>query len=562
MKLSDAARPWPARPAIHTETLLALAAVFILVAGNGPFWRAALAGRAWAQPGTWLFAGAVFVALSALYVAATGLLASRHTVRPLLTLLLLATAAAGYYMEQYAVYMDRAMLRNVLATDFKEAAELLNRDFTAHLLLFGALPAALLWVPSLKRRPLGRAAAVRAGWVAGSLALGAASLLLVFADFASLMRNQREVRHLITPGNIVAALAGNAWGRARHPAQPPIVVGSDAVLPAAAPGARPTLFVLVVGETARAQNFALNGYFRDTNPQLARHDVINYRDAIACGTSTEVSLPCMFSRFGRGQYDEEKILSHESVLHVLARAGVNVLWRDNQSGCKAVCGGLPVEQLDHAAVESLCPEGQCMDEILLRGMDQVLRDRQGNLLVVMHQLGSHGPAYFKRYPAAFKRFTPACESEDLRHCSSAEIVNAYDNSLLYTDYFVGKVIDLLGAAARTHDTAMLYVSDHGESLGEGGLYLHGMPWRIAPEVQTRVPFVLWLSPQFRSARGLDAECLRSQARNNRVSHDYLFHSLLGVFGVATQAYDASFDLFAPCRAAPGPASLMTVEMKP
>ncbi len=547
MSISVRPRRRLARPAVHTETLVALVAVYLLLAGNSPFWRAALAGRAWSEPGTWLFAGAMFVALSSFYLAITALFATRHTVRPLLAVLLVVTAAAAYYMDRYAVYLDRAMIRNVLATNYKEAGELLGWRLAAYVLMYGVLPAGLLCWPTLKRRPFKRAAAIRAGWVAGSLVVGVASVLLVFADVASLMRNHREVRHLITPGNIVASLAGNAWGRVKRPNQPRIAVGADATMPVAAPGARPALFVLVIGETARAKNFSLNGYERLTNPELARRDVINFPDATACGTSTEVSLPCMFSPFGRARYDEEKILTHESVLHVLARAGVKVLWRDNQSGCKTVCEGLPVEQLDRAGVDSLCARGQCMDEILLHGMDQVLRDRQGNLLVVMHQLGSHGPAYFKRYPPAFKQFTPACETDDLRLCSTQEIVNAYDNSLLYTDFFLGKVIDFLQSAQQTHDTAMLYVSDHGESLGEGGLYLHGMPWAIAPDVQTRVPFVLWLSSAFSERRGLGAGCLRDYAKKQAVSHDYLFHSLLGIFGVRTQAYDSRLDVFAPCR---------------
>ncbi|HWI77934.1 MAG TPA: sulfatase-like hydrolase/transferase, partial [Ramlibacter sp.] len=376
-----------------------------------------------------------------------------------------------------------------------------------------------------------------------------------------LMRNHREVRHLITPGNVVASLAGNIWGRAKRPAgQGLLAVGEDAKATPAPAGRKPQLFVLVVGETARAQNFSLNGYPRETNPELARRHVINFPNATSCGTSTEVSLPCMFSPYGRAHYDEEKIVTHQSVLHVLARAGVNVLWRDNQSGCKGVCEGLPEEQLDRAAVEGLCADGQCLDEILLHGMDQVLRDKSGNLLVVMHQLGSHGPAYFKRYPAQFRKFTPACETDDLRRCSPQEIVNAYDNSLLYTDFFLGKVIDFLDRAQKTHDTAMLYVSDHGESLGEGGLYLHGVPWAIAPDVQTHVPFVVWLSPGFAQSQALDAQCLATRARTHAVSHDYLFHTLLGVFGVQTRVYDPALDLFAPCRG--GGAGITAAGTKP
>lgn len=537
------------RPAIHVETLVLLSASFLMLAGNGAFWRAALAGRDWAQPSTLGLVTAMFVAFSAFYFAFGASIASRHTVKPLLTVLLMVSAGAGYYMDRYAVYFDRAMLRNVLATNYKEAGELLGWDLVAYLVVFGVFPSILVWWPQLKRRPLGRALAVRVLWVAMALGVGVGSLMLVFADFASLMRNHKEVRHLLTPGNVVSALAGNAWGRAKRPSQPKLPVGADAKLGAGWMGrTRPALFVLVVGETARAQNFSLNGYHRDTNPELSRRGVINFPHAQACGTSTEVSLPCMFSSFGRRNYDEEKILTHESLLHVLARAGFQVQWRDNQSGCKGVCDGLREVQLDHADVPTLCAEGQCLDEILVRGMDGVARDTQGNLFVVMHQLGSHGPAYFKRYPPAFKRFTPACESEDLRSCSQAEIVNAYDNSLLYTDFVLGRVIDFLDRAQATHDTAMIYVSDHGESLGEGGLYLHGMPHAIAPDVQKNVPFLMWLSPAFQRSFGVSPGCMRSRA-DQPASHDNLFHSLLGVLDVETVAYDTRLDLFAPCRVA-------------
>ncbi len=539
---------WP-RPAVHVEVLVLLVAAFLMLAGNGPFWRATLADRSWGEAATWGFAAALFTTFTAFYVAAGTAVAGRHTVKPLLTILLMVSAAAGYYMDRYAIYFDAAMLRNVLATNYKEASELIGWDLEIHLLVFGVVPSLLVWWPQLKRRPLGRAVMVRLGWVSLAVVIGAGSLLLVFADFASQMRNHRETRYLLTPGNVVAAMARNAWGRANRPNQAKLAVAPDARLaPAWATRHRPTLFVLVVGETARAHNFSLNGYPRQTNPQLARRDVVNFPHAQACGTSTEVSLPCMFSVSGRRDYDEDRILTQESLLHVLARAGFKVLWRDNQSGCKGVCDGLPAEQLDHAKVDDLCAEGQCLDEVLLRGMEGIARDTHGNLFVVMHQLGSHGPAYYKRYPAVFKRFAPACETEDLRHCTEAEIVNAYDNSLLYTDFVLGKVIDFLDAAQKTHDTAMLYVSDHGESLGENGLYLHGMPYAIAPDVQKDVPFVMWLSPAFRRSFGVDQECLRSHAAQP-ASHDNLFHSLLGVLDVSTKAYEPQMDLFAPCRKA-------------
>ena len=489
------------------------------------------------------------------------LLATRLTVKPLLSVLLLCTAFASWYMDRYSIYLDRAMLRNVLATNVHEARELLVWGMVPHLLLFGALPVALVWWAKIKRRSLRRALTMRLGWIAGAFVMGVVSLLLVFADFASLMRNHREVRYLLTPGNVVVGLARNALGEAQRPSRIRIPVAADAQLgPAWSGRVKPVLFVMVVGETARSQNFSLNGYARNTNPLLSQKDVVSFPHATACGTSTEVSLPCMFSSFGRAQYDEEKIRSHESLLHVLARAGFKVLWRDNQSGCKGVCDGLQTDQLDHASIEALCAEGQCLDEVLLHDMDGIARDAAGNLLVVMHQLGSHGPAYFKRYPAVFKQFGPACENEDLRHCSVAEIVNAYDNSLLYTDFFLSQVIDFLGRSQQKYDTAMLYMSDHGESLGENGLYLHGMPYAIAPAVQKRVPLVMWLSPGFRSSFSINQDCLRANAKAE-VGHDNLFHSMLGVLDVQTQAYNAKLDLFAPCRSAPAFNPAIQVNLK-
>jgi lipid A ethanolaminephosphotransferase len=541
------------RPVVKAETLVVLGACFMMASGNGPFWRAAMSGRDWGSAGAWGVMAAFFGIFAAAYCLFTLLFSTRLTVKPLLSLLVLITAFASWYMDRYAIYLDRAMLRNVLATDPREAGELLTAGMIPHVVVFGLLPAVLIWWPRLEPTRWSQAFRRRLAWLAASLVVGLLCLWLVFADFASLMRNRPEVRYLVTPGNAVVSLISAAWGQGKRPNQAKVVVGADAHPgPAWAARKRPMMFVLVVGETARAQNFSLNGYARPTNPELAKKDIVNFPNATACGTSTAVSLPCMFSVYGRARYDEEKILTHESVLNVIQRAGFKVLWRDNQSGCKGVCDGVPSEQLDQAGIASLCPDGQCFDEVLLNGLDGFARDASGNVFVVMHQLGNHGPAYFKRYPPAFRRFTPACETEDLRKCSVSEIVNAYDNALLYTDFFLSKVIDFLDKRQDRYDTAMLYVSDHGESLGESGLYLHGMPYAIAPDVQTRVPFFVWLSPSYRQNFGVDQGCLRGRT-GNAVSHDNLFHSLLGAMDIETAVYDVKLDFFAPCRAAVGAA---------
>ena len=534
-------------PALRVETLALFAGLFFTLSSNGLFWRAAFAERDFAGAGDWLFAAGLFVAPPALHFLLLLVLCSRWTAKPLLAVILIATAFASYYMASYTVFLDPSMLRNVLRTDVKEAGELFSLGMLPHLVLYGLLPLLLLirvrvvrdaWRPALLRRAL--------SLVLGVLILGGA-LVAIFQDMAPLMRNNKEVRYLITPANYLYSLARVLGSDASAATRERQQIGLDATLaPSWQTRKKPTLFVVVVGETARAANWGLSGYARQTTPQLAERDVINFAQVTSCGTNTEVSLPCMFSLQGRRNYDEDKIRGSESLLNVLERAGLRVLWRDNQSGCKGVCTGVETQKLDSAKVPGLCDGERCFDEILTHDLDQVLADRQGNLVIVMHQLGNHGPAYYKRYPEAFRRYTPECETPDLAKCERETVVNAYDNAILYTDHVLAKTIDFLKAKSATYDTAMLYVSDHGESLGENGLYLHGVPYSIAPKVQVEVPMTLWVSPGYAQSFALDTDCLRQRAAQP-ATHDNLFHSLLGMLDVRTSIYDAGLDVAAQCR---------------
>ena len=534
-------------PALRVETLALFAGLFFTLSSNGLFWRAAFAERDFAGAGDWLFAAGLFVTLTALHFLILLVLCNRWTAKPLLAVILIATAFASYYMASYTVFLDPSMLRNVLRTDVKEAGELFSLGMLPHLVLYGLLPLLLLtrvrvvrdaWRPALLRRAL--------SLVLGVLILGGA-LVAIFQDMAPLMRNNKEVRYLITPANYLYSLARVLGSDASAATRERQQIGLDATLaPSWQTRKKPTLFVVVVGETARAANWGLSGYARQTTPQLAERDVINFAQVTSCGTNTEVSLPCMFSLQGRRNYDEDKIRGSESLLNVLERAGLRVLWRDNQSGCKGVCTGVETQKLDSAKVPGLCDGERCFDEILTHDLDQVLADRQGNLVIVMHQLGNHGPAYYKRYPEAFRRYTPECETPDLAKCERETVVNAYDNAILYTDHVLAKTIDFLKAKSATYDTAMLYVSDHGESLGENGLYLHGVPYSIAPKVQVEVPMTLWVSPGYAQSFALDTDCLRQRAAQP-ATHDNLFHSLLGMLDVRTSIYDAGLDVAAQCR---------------
>jgi lipid A ethanolaminephosphotransferase len=353
------------------------------------------------------------------------------------------------------------------------------------------------------------------------------------------MRNERAARYLITPGNYLYGLALNSMHRVADAQQPREIVGADAHFIHVSNVAGPRVLVLVIGETARAANFSLLGYSRETNPELAAAGVTAFSNVTSCGTSTEVSVPCMFSPYGRARYDERRIRNSEGLLDVLARAGYAVKWLDNQSGCKGVCKGAGIE------FEKTCKAGECHDEVLVRRLAEELAQVGSNTVFVLHMIGNHGPAYFRRYPAEFRRFLPDCETAELRDCTREQVVNAYDNAILYTDHVLAGVIGTLKHDSRRLDSSMIYVSDHGESLGEHGLYLHGIPYAIAPELQTHVPMLVWVSRQM-SADGVDVHCLRGKS-HDRLSHDNLFHSVLGLMDVKTAAYLPARDIFDGCR---------------
>lgn len=534
-------------PAVDPEWLALAVAAYLTLFGNAMAWRQVFEGRDWALPSTWLFALCLGLAVVAAQFVLIVLPLTRATAKPWLALVLVASALASHYIGTYNVYLDPSMLRSVLRTQPKEAAELLSVALLPRLLWQALLPIALLAAVPLRRSRWRRAVLRRLGVLLAAFAVGALALLAVAPDAAALVRNHREWRYQVTPANLLYSVVRVARVAAAGAARPRIPIGTDAHLgPAWDAPRKPVLLVLVVGETARAANWGLSGYERQTTPELARLPVLNFTQVRSCGTDTETSLPCMFAPVGRRDYDEPRIRGQQGLLHVLRNAGFETLWRDNQTGCKGVCDGLPSEQLDGLTTAGLCAEGRCHDEILLDGLErQLASTRPANRAIVLHMLGSHGPAYFKRYPQAYARYQPACETDELQRCTRQQITNSYDNSLLYTDHVLAQTIALLQRHAADYDSAMLYVSDHGESLGEHGLYLHGVPYPIAPDQQTRVPMVWWLSPGIARSAGVDVACLRQRA-DQPAAHDHLFHSVLGLLGVSTTVHDDRYDLLQPC----------------
>ena len=539
----DAARG-PLRLVLATSAAMA-------TLGNWPLWQA-LADLGLLQTAKgWGLLVALSVAIFGALVALQSLLAWRYTLKPVAIFLLLAAAAGAHFMLAYRIVIDQTMLVNVLQTNPGEAADLFSLRMAAMLLLGGVLPSWLVW-----RTPVDYARWPRRLWRNALVTFAALALVLVavvasFQPLSSTMRNHKQLRYLINPLNAVYGLGMVASEPLRRNDRVLLPLGTDAKLgPSHAAGAKPPLLLLVLGEAARSANFSLNGYARPTNPELAKLPVVSWRNAWSCGTNTAASVPCMFSHLGREDFSSRKA-NHENLLDVAQHAGMAVLWLDNQAGCKGTCARVPNVETSNLKHPTLCTDGECWDPIMLDGLDARIAalpaaQRAKGVLLVMHQMGSHGPAYFKRVPPAFKRFMPECSTNNLQDCSREQLVNAYDNTIAYTDHFLAQAIGWLQQHQASHDTALMYVSDHGESLGENNLYLHGLPYAIAPDVQKRVPWITWLSPGFAQRQRLDMDCLRGRA-DVEISHDHYFNSVLGLLDVQTGAYQPGLDAYAGCR---------------
>ncbi len=542
--------PEPASLGATQLRLVVLSSLWIATVCNIALWRelARLPELSGGQ------AASLGIALALVIASATvgllSLLAWRWTLKPAITIFLLAGAVGAYFMMAYGVVIDKTMMVNALQTDVRETRELLNWRLVATVLLLAVLPGVLLWRQPVRRKTAGRQAISNTLGLLAACALLVAALLLSFQGLASVMRNHTQLRYLINPLNSFYALGLVAARPFQRDESTVLPLGEDATLGASYTGqAKPPLLLLVLGETARSGNFALNGYPRPTTPKLAKENVASQRNAWSCGTSTSASLPCMFSNLGRQAYDARPA-NYQGLLDVLAHAGLAVLWLDNQSGCKGVCDRVPHVDTGQLAIAGLCGGGECLDEIMLRGLDERIADlpaerRARGVVVVLHQMGSHGPAYYKRSPPAFKKFLPECTDNGLQSCGRESLVNAYDNSIAYTDHVLASAIGWLKAREDRSSAALLYLSDHGESLGENNLYLHGMPYAIAPDVQKRIPWITWLSPAFERRSGIATACLK-QRLDAPISHDNYFHSVLGLLDVRTGVYRPALDIYAQC----------------
>ncbi|MDD2888573.1 MAG: phosphoethanolamine--lipid A transferase [Aliarcobacter sp.] len=482
----------------------------------------------------------IIIVLISLIVFLFTLFSSKYTTKPLLIIVIIVSSFTAYFMDTYHVVIDDSMIRNSLQTEFRESSDLFSLQLVLYVALLGLLPSYFIYKAKIDYKPFKAELFSKIKTIIFSLGIVLVVMFSFSKFYTSFLREHKPLRYNVNPIYWIYSI-GNYINKSMHSG--PIVVkeiGKDAKV-IANKHRKSELIIMVVGEAARADRFSLNGYGKETNPLLKKEEIYNFPNMYSCGTSTAESVPCMFSIFDRHNYDYKKGITTENVVDVLTHTkNVNILWRDNNSDSKGVALRVDFEDYRTDKTNTMCDDVECRDVGMLVGLDEYIKKHEGeDVLIVLHQMGNHGPAYYKRYPKEFEKFTPVCETNQLEQCTQEEVSNAYDNAILYTDYFLSKVINFLKPYSAGHETAMIYMSDHGESLGENGLYLHGLPYFMAPDEQKHIGSLMWFGESIKEE--VDVNKLNTY-KNDAFSQDNLFHTLLGIFEVETEVYKKDMDI--------------------
>lgn len=522
---------------ISRSKLIVIFAIFMMTFNNVAMYRNVI--EVYTLQGKNIpFLVTLIVVFSCAIIFLMSLVCYKYTMKPVMISLLLVSSSASYFMMTYNVVIDDVMIANMMQTDDAEVADLMNIKFFLYIFFLGVLPSFLLLKIKIKEMPFRRELFSNFKLASVSILI-AASLIIMFSSYyASFFREHKILRFYANPTYYLYSTAKYMGSFYKSSNVELNKIGLDATIKEL--NERRKLIVLVVGETARSDRFSLNGYTRETNPELKKENISTYNNVWSCGTSTSVSVPCMFSMYDRSDYSSSKSDSTENVLDILNRVGVNVAWLDNNTGSKGVASRVLFESYRDESVNPVC-DIECRDIGMLSRFSSYIKSHpKGDIFIVLHQMGNHGPAYYKRYPDRFETFQPVCKTNQLEECSREEIDNAYDNAILYTDYFLSKVISELKQYSSEFNSSMVYISDHGESLGENGLYLHGLPYMFAPDVQKKVPLITWFSEN-----QILNTSMPEQLKNisEEYTHDNIFHTILGLLKVNTNVYNHDLDIF-------------------
>jgi lipid A ethanolaminephosphotransferase len=530
--------------AIKSHWFILLVSLYFSFALNFSFWRFVINNIEITNFNVFVFTlSLLFFIFVPLYVL-FNLIVQPYIGKPLLIFFLLMSSATNYWMYSLGIHIDADMIRNAFETNVREALDFVNLSSVVWVFVTGLVPAIFVASTKIKYQSCGKELLKRVVYVMVALLVAGGGVAISFKEYASFARNNREVRKILNTINYTYSIAhyfqrqGLVKREFKH-------IDKNAMhVPFEDPHV--TVFVFILGEAARAKNFSLYGYERETNPLLKKQDIIHFNEVDSCGTATAISVPCMFSHLKRPDFNVADVKYTENLLDILQTAGYKILWLENDDGCKGVCDRVEVRDMVKINNPKYCYDNYCHDEALLDGLPEIIANIKENTVIVLHTMGSHGPSYYKRYPDNFKKFTPTCDTANIQNCTQEQVINAYDNTILYADYIISSVIDMLKKHPE-YEAGLIYVSDHGESLGENNVYLHGFPYKLAPKEQIQIPMILWMNETMKRWDYVDYDCLREEARKNTYTHDNLYHSIIGLLEIKTHTYNKEYDIFKNCR---------------
>lgn len=422
-------------------------------------------------------------------------------------------AISIYFITTYSVIIDKSMIGNVLNTNFEESSSFFSFGLVMYIVLLGIIPSILIMKTKVVRVKFKRFLI----HVVSIFIFIAAFIYVNSTNWLWIDKNSKSLGAMVMPWSYIVNTSRFFYHKNQENQQ-------EILLPnATIKDDKKSIVVLVIGESARRKNFSLYGYDKDTNPLLSKIKNIHTFKAESCATYTTAGVKCIL------EYKESNKL-YEILPNYLFRNDVEVFWRTTN------WGEPPVHIKNYqksGELKKLCQgEGCDYDEVLLSGLkEQVLASKKNKILIILHTSTSHGPTYNKKYPPKFNKFTPVCNSVELGNCSEEELMNAYDNTIVYTDYILANLIGEL-KQLNQYSSTMLYVSDHGESLGENNLYMHGLPVSVAPKEQLEIPFIVWLSDNSKELKNTDT-----------ASQLNVFHSVLDFLAIESPIYDQNMSIF-------------------
>ncbi|WP_426358656.1 phosphoethanolamine transferase [Pseudocolwellia sp. HL-MZ19] len=549
---------------LNSVTLLI--SIYFSLVFNFPFLQKTYYDLAKLNSFDWAYLVSLPIFLTCIFVLFFSLLPKQYIYKIVVSIFILLSAAFFYAINSYGIIFDYGMVENMLETSTSEAFTYLNPSAIIYVGLLTFIPLLFLFKINKQKQTYKVSMIERLKLITAALVIIFIIAASLYSSYASVNRNNRELAKYIVP--FPTLVSSYKYVKQNYFYEPSVfkILDAEPKFKKINTGDK-NVIVMIVGETARAKNFSLNGYEKATNEYTAKLNIQSFKNIYSCGTATAVSVPCMFSLLNKPEFNKQLAASQQNLLDIAKLADVDVLWIDNNEGCKGVCKRVATIEIDKNQSNSLCDGDYCFDEILLPQLEQKLTNlTHQTTLIVLHLMGSHGPTYYRRYPDKFSTFLPDCQQSDIQNCTSEQLVNTYDNTIHYSDYVISEVVNILDKLVKTTEQStannsetlrnstarsttpkrinaeMLYVSDHGESLGEHGLYLHGFPYSIAPSEQTHIPMLFWSNNSAHKIKGLCAQASSKKA----FSHDNIFHTMLGLLNIETTSYQAKKDIFNLC----------------